>query len=248
MGNRYRWRNASEKRALGPYRAVNRLEDGHAMFQQPMSMLSSLATALGLAGLLFLTSTPTLAHERRDVGKYQFVVGFITEPALQGEPNGIDLRITDRETQQPVVGAERSLKANVAFGAQPPREFPLRARFQMPGSYTADLIPTRSGAYIFTFAGEIDGQQVNERFESGPGRFDEVKPATALMFPVAEPSAADLQQSVSEARQQAATANTIALVGVAAGVLALLLAGYLLLTRRSATQAHAMAPQGSRAD
>jgi hypothetical protein len=218
------------------------------MFHQTMSSFSSLATALGLAGLLFLTSTPTRAHERRDVGKYQFVVGFITEPALQGEPNGIDLRITDRETQQPIEGAERALTAAIAFGGGQAKELPLRARFRMPGSYTADVIPTRSGDYVFTFRGEIDGQQVNERFESGPGRFDEVKPATAIMFPVAEPSAADLQQSVSEARQQAATANTIALVGVAAGVLAVLLAGYLLLTRRSATQARAMAPQGSRAD
>ncbi len=211
---------------------------------------------IGLAIVLVLASSLlfpalVLAHERREVGKYQFVVGFINEPALQGEPNGIDLRITDKATQQPVEGAEKTLKASIAFGGGQAKELPLRARFRMPGSYIADVIPTRSGTYIFTFAGDVGGQAVSERFESGPGRFNDVEAATTLQFPVSEPSALELQRSLDEARQQAATASTMAMVGLVSGLLGLLLAGYLLLTRRSAAAARsAETPlaSGSRAD
>src|SRR5688572_12391090 len=132
--------------------------------------LSALAIGVSVASTL-VSPSAALAHERRDVGKYQFVVGFVQEPALQGEPNGIDLRITDRDTQQPVEGAERTLKATIALGGGQAKEFALRGVFRTPGAYTADVIPTRSGAYVFNFTGTIDGQQVNERFESGPGRF-----------------------------------------------------------------------------
>jgi hypothetical protein len=194
----------------------------------------------GLAIVLVLTSSclypaAALAHERREVGDYQLVVGFINEPALQGEPNGIDLRVIKRETQQPVEGIQSTLKAAIAFGGGQPKELPLRARFGMPGSYTGDVLPTRPGAYVFTFSGTIEGQQINERFESGPGRFNDVEAATAVQFPVTEPSAGELQQALNEARQQAATASTLAVAGVAAGLFSLLLSGYLLLARRPAT-------------
>ena len=34
--------------------------------------------------VLGLPITPVLAHERREVGAYQLVVGFLTEPAFEG--------------------------------------------------------------------------------------------------------------------------------------------------------------------
>jgi hypothetical protein len=217
-----------------------------------VNLLPLAVAAAGLVGSLFLSPSPALAHERRDVGPYQFTVGFIGEPALEGEPNGIDLRIVDKASQKPVEGAEKTLKAAVAFGGGQAKEFPLRARFGQPGAYTADLIPTRAGSYVFTFTGTIDGQNVNEKFESGPGRFNDVITATDLQFPVANPSASQLQQQLADARQQASTANTMAMAGLAAGVLGLLLAAYALFSRRSAgaarpAQTKAVA-QGSGAD
>lgn len=218
-----------------------------------LNALSLLVAAAGLVGSLFLASTPTLAHDHRDVGNYQLTVGFINEPALEGEPNGIDLRIVDKASQKPVEGAEKTLKAAVAFGGGQAKEFPLRARFGQPGAYTADLIPTRAGSYVFTFSGAINGQNVNEKFESGPGRFNDVQTATDLQFPVSNPSPAQLQQQLADARQQAATANTMAMAGLAAGVLGLLLGAYALFSRRSAAPARAArtetaVAQGSGAD
>src|SRR5689334_12267228 len=91
-----------------------------------------------VAALVLVAIVPGLAsaHERRDVGKLQFVVGFIGEPSIIGEPNGIDLRITDKASGQPVEGAEKTLKATIQFGGGAPKEFPLKARFGMKGAYT----------------------------------------------------------------------------------------------------------------
>src|ERR671916_2277437 len=92
----------------------------------------ALPAVLALAALPIMSPSPAYAHERRDVGKYQFVVGFINEPAFEDEPNGIDLAVTDRDTQQPIEGVEKTLKATIAFGGGQPQEFPLRTRFRMP--------------------------------------------------------------------------------------------------------------------
>src|SRR5919202_2099787 len=112
-----------------------------------LSIFSGLVLVLSLGGLVLQAPTPVLAHERRDVasGKYQLSVGFINEPAIQNGPNGIDLTITDKATQKPVEGAEKTIKASIAFGGGQAKDFPIRARFGMPEKYTADLIPTRAG-------------------------------------------------------------------------------------------------------
>lgn len=175
-----------------------------------------------LLAMLLLVALPATAsaHERRDVGsKYQFVVGFISEPALLGEPNGVDLRITNKETNQPVQGAEKTLKVAVQFGGGAPKEMPLRARFGQPGAYTADLIPTRAGSYIFTFTGDLEGTAVNEKFESGPGRFNDVQAADQLQFPEIVPSAGELQRQLREAEARAQQATSFAYAGVGLGLL-----------------------------
>lgn len=204
-----------------------------------MRVLRTLLPAAFVLALLPTTfPAPTYAHERRDVGPYQFVVGFINEPAFQDEPNGIDLRIVDRATEQPIEEAEKTLKAAVAFGGGQPRELPLRARFRMPGNYTADLIPTRSGSYVFTFSGEINGQPVNERFESGPGRFNDVTPASELHFPVREPAASELSSRLAQVQEAADGARTFGMLGTGLGALGLLLGGTaLMLSRRRAPAA-----------
>src|SRR5579862_7473089 len=87
--------------------------------------------ALALA-LMVLAATPlvTSAHERRVVGNYSFLVGFDSEPAVQGQPNGAQLTITvPSEDNRPVTTAADTLQATVAFGGGQPKEFPLQAVF-----------------------------------------------------------------------------------------------------------------------
>src|SRR5262245_33692689 len=188
-----------------------------------------------IAALLLIMLVPgaALAHERRDVGKLQFVVGFIGEPAILGEPNGIDLRITDKATNQPIEGAEKTLKATIQFGGGQPKELPLKARFGMKGAYTADLIPTRAGAYIFTFTGTVGDETVDQKFESGPGRFNDVEDAARLQFPEVVPYAGDTARQVQAAEARAAQATTFAYVGIGLGAVGVLI-GLAALLRRAA--------------
>lgn len=191
--------------------------------------------------LLLAPPAPAMAHERRQVGPYTFVVGFLTEPAIEGQPNGIDLRITNTETGDPVLDAERTLRAAVAFGGGQAKEFALRSRFGSPGAYATDFIPTRAGSYIFTFTGTISGVPVNARFESGPGRFNDVEAAEKLQFPVQVPAAATLSNTIEETRQRAEAAEdrvglamAVGAAGVVVGLIGVAVAGWALATARRA--------------
>ena len=202
---------------MGPVRAL------------PPSLIGVLA-ALGVA--VALAPAPALAHERREVGKYLLVVGFNNEPALQGEPNGAQLTVSvPSEGDRRVEGLAESVKIGVAAGGSQPRDFPLRAVFGQPGRYVADFIPTRPGAYIFSLSGSIEGASLSERFESGPGRFDEVKAVEPMQFPEAVPPGNEVARVARGASERAAAAEAaadgargLALAGVGVGVLGILLA------------------------
>jgi hypothetical protein len=178
--------------------------------------------------------TAALAHEKRVVGKYTFVVGFLGEPAIQGQPNGLDLTITDANGT-PVEGAEKTLKVAIAYSGGTPKDLPLAARFGLKGKYTADVIPTKVGSYSFTFSGTLNGDPVTETFESGPGRFNDVDAATSLEFPVAVPAAADLAQQTQAANDAAQAAmqraTLFGLGGIAVGLIGVVLAVVALLVR-----------------
>ncbi len=193
--------------------------------------LLSLAVILTLSTLFPVVA---LAHERRTVGKYTFVVGFLNEPSIQGQPNGLDLTITDAQGN-PVEGAEKTLKVAIAYGGSAPKDLPLRARFGMKGKYTADVIPTRAGTYTFIFSGTINGQPVNERFESGPGRFSDVQAPATLQYPDVLPASADIAQQVQAATAAAQDASQRATLfgfaGIGVGIVGLVVALVALVTR-----------------
>lgn len=112
--------------------------------------------------------------------------------------------------------------------------------FDEPGNYKADFIPTASGQYIFHFIGSIEGMQLDERFESGVGTFDDVQPATAIQFPESAASTRELESAVrgalesarqaqdtalaventaTDAQSNASTATTLAIAGIAVGAI-----------------------------
>ena len=74
----------------------------------------------------------------------------------------------------------------------------LRAAYDDPGHYLADLIPTSPGHYRFRFFGTIEGEQVDLTFDSmaGGGGFDDVQSATAIHFPDALASTRELESAV----------------------------------------------------
>ena len=53
------------------------------------------------AGALLACAGLASAHEHRDVGNYTLVVGFLDEPAIANEPNGLSLRVETKPRQPP---------------------------------------------------------------------------------------------------------------------------------------------------
>lgn len=190
---------------------------------------------------LFLVPAGATAHDRRDLigGKYQAVVGFLNEPAIEGQLNGIDLTITDMSKKDangkgtPVEGLEKTLKAAVSFGGGgATKEIPLVARFSMPGRYTGTFMPTEAGAYTFHLFGTINDQTVDERFESGPGRFNDVEALASVQFPHPGSVPAHVQAELDAAQSRANNARLFGIAGLVLGILSLGTAGF-ALTRRT---------------
>nr|MBA3379866.1 hypothetical protein [Chloroflexia bacterium] len=73
--------------------------------------------AFAMAAIALVQPFAASAHETREVATdYAFVVGFINEPAVQGDTNGIWLEVTMAEA--PVLGLADKLQAQVIFGEQ----------------------------------------------------------------------------------------------------------------------------------
>lgn len=189
--------------------------------------------ALGLV-LMLVSAGEALAHERRAVGPYQFVVGFTEEPAFLGGTNGVSLRVTDTRATPPapVEGLQETLDVEVTHGGLS-RSLALEFEtvFGQPGAYAAHFVPTAPGAYIFRIHGTIGDLAVDERFESGPGRFDEVQPVGALQYPEQVPVGDELSRTIGDLR---ATLDQVRILAGAAVLLALAaLVVPLLRSRRS---------------
>ena len=192
--------------------------------------LAAVAVALTVS---LIAPSMTSAHERRKIAgdKAEVVVGWIVEPAYVEEPNGVDFRAMKAGTTDPIEGLEKTVKVEVTKGGVT-KTYDLKTRFGMKGAYTADIVPTATGDYTFRFTGEIEGAKIDEKFESGPGRFNAILPLTATQFPAPLPSTAELQSQVAAATAAANSARTIGVVGLAVGVVGLIAAAVALLRRR----------------
>ena len=138
-----------------------------------------------------------------------------------------------------VTGLENTLQVEVTHVPSGGTRLMRRHAFSGdPGHYKSDFIPTSTGQFVFHLIGTIEGKQIDERFESGVGTFDDVQPATAIQFPESAASTRELESAVRgalESAQQAqdtalaveaaadsaqsgaSTATTLAIVGMAMG-------------------------------
>jgi hypothetical protein len=192
-------------------------------------------------GLALAGPSAASAHEHRTVaGDYELVVGFLNEPAYEGQLNGLDLRVTRLGSGEPLDGLDRTLKAEVTMGGDSlslplvPRAGHVHGQGAERGAYDGEFLPTRSGTFYFYLTGTVEGRPVAELFESGPGRFSDVEPTGAIQFPDRLPSGREFQRALAAADSRAATATTLAAVGIGVGLLGLLVAvGTLVWARRA---------------
>ncbi len=138
-----------------------------------------------------------------------------------------------------VTGLENTLQVEVTHVPSGAMRLMRRHAFSGdPGHYKSDFIPTSTGQFVFHLIGTIEGKQIDERFESGVGTFDDVQPATAIQFPEsaaltrelesavrgalesaqqAQDTALAVEAAADSAQSGASTATTLAIVGMAMG-------------------------------
>jgi hypothetical protein len=215
-------------------------------------LVAMAATVAGLAAAMMVFGAgPALAHEERTVGAYRFVVGFGDEPAYAGLKNSVQLILSDR-SGKPITNLTDSLKVEVIFGTQK-MQLPLENTFDpdsgsgTPGDYRAWFIPTAPGTYTFHFFGTIGKQNIDQSFTSGPTTFSEVTDPSQVEFPTKVPSGGDLAARLDReiprlnsaiaagdvhAIDRSGTARTLAIVGIAVGVVGLAAGGTALALGR----------------
>ena len=197
----------------------------------PFRLLSAaaIATAFGMTAVV-----PVSAHEVRNVGNYQFTVGWLHEPAYTDEQNAVQFLLADK-SGNPVTDLGDTLKVEVIYGSQKMPAQSLNPTYDpdtglgKQGEYLASLIPTRPGKYSFHFTGSVKGQTVDQSFTSGPNTFDEVKDPTAVEFPAQDPTRGQMAQRLDSAlsttqttaKNDAELARNVAIAGIVLGALAI---------------------------
>ena len=180
---------------------------------------------VAVLALMGLATGTVFAHEGREVEGYNFVVGWIEEPAYEGLKNGVEIRVTKAASgshgghgeASEMVGVEglgETLRVEVTHVATEASKilslYPTRG---VPGRYTAVLIPTTPGVYQFSVRGTVEGTQIDESFLSkgGGGGFDDIRSAADLQFPETLPQIRELESAVRGALETAQRAQDTAL-------------------------------------
>src|SRR5919106_4716995 len=204
------------------------------------SFFGKAATVSALAVIggttLILSGPPAMAHETRQVGEYEFVVGWWTEPAFANQPNGPEVTIS--RAGKPVVEGV-GLNVDVIFGEEI-TTYELEPAFVVgvfgePGNYNADLVPTRPGTWEYRIYGTVEGTEVDEVFTSGPETLNDIQDPAATAFPAADPNNAQLSERIqteadrvaaleSETEKDVSSARTLGLIGIIVGAVGLVAA------------------------
>jgi hypothetical protein len=147
-------------------------------------VLAAMASLAIVVSSFAITSNAALGHERRNVGPYTLVIGWVNEPAYVGFMNALDLAVTETQGGNAVDGLAQTLQAEIIIGGgAKTMPLALAARFGMPGRYQGFVLPTKTGDYTFHIFGTVGTTKVDERFDSGPGRFGSIEATDALQFP-----------------------------------------------------------------
>ena len=133
---------------------------------------------------------------------------------------------------KPVEGLAATLPAEVTKDGQT-RSLTLEPKED--GVYEGLFVPTATGDYTFHITGTIGKATVDESATSGPNTFDTVQPLSTIEFPITRPDRAQIEALAAEAQADVATARMLGLVGIAVGVLALILGGVALARSRHTT-------------
>ena len=169
--------------------------------------LPILAFSVLLAAFNFPYASAHNAIERGDV---RIIGGWVNEPPLVGQLNGIELNITRISNGQPITNALAQADVSIKKGGETkPLEFDPT---EEQGVYTATIFPTQTGQYAVAFQGTIGGQAFAGQIE-----IEDVGNTRTLEFPPTGDSGGpdpeilqQLQSVISDLTAQIDRANTAA--------------------------------------
>jgi len=163
---------------------------------------------------LLLNFQLALAHESVTVGDYEIVYGWVNEPPVAGQLNGVEIFVTNTTNNEPAEeDAIQSLTVNLTYGGES-KTLTLEPGFEEPGAFRATVLPTIPGLYSIRFGGTLGETAVDTEVE-----LEEVQPPDAVQFPASYPA--------PESRNAGATAwltwlaILLGLVGIGMGLTAL---------------------------
>ena len=190
-------------------------------------LLATVAAAAVVVSSLAFNTNVGLGHERRAVGPYTFVVGWLNEPAYVNAANALSLDVMETSGAQPVEGLASTLHAEVIVGGGAKKlALVLTTDEDGPGHYQGSFIPTKVGDYIFHIFGDAGSTKVDERFESGPNTFGGVVSTDPIQFPDRIPANADLAARLD-------SMQTLVIAAIVIGAIALVASlGGLAMRRR----------------
>jgi hypothetical protein len=133
---------------------------------------------------LILNFQFAFAHESITVGDYEIVYGWVNEPAIVGQLNGVEIFVTNTSAgdEQPLEGhIIHSLNVELSYGGEK-KVLSLEPIGEDPTSeFAATIIPTIPGVYTLKFSGRLGDTAVDTEAELEP-----VQQADMVQFPSAE--------------------------------------------------------------
>ncbi len=168
-----------------------------------------------LAALLLIPLT-AWAHESVESGSFVFEIGWLQEPVVVGERNGLELFVAPKDAPEEGIADITTLQFTVEYGSAS-QSYDLVPAEDDPGHYSAAFIPTVEGQYTFHLTGTVNDESVDVSVDP-----EEVVAAGVLAFP-----------SPAEAPASGGSAQTLALAALVLGAVALALSGFALLRRRA---------------
>lgn len=126
--------------------------------------------------VLVLNFQIVFAHETITAGDYEIVYGWVNEPPIAGQLNGVEIFVN--HTGQPVEEhVVHTLVVELSYGGES-KTLTLEPVFDTAGAYDATILPTIPGIYSLKFSGTLGDTPVDEEVE-----LEEVQAADAVQFP-----------------------------------------------------------------
>ena len=168
---------------------------------------------------LILDVQKALAHESITVGDYEIVYGWVNEPPIAGQMNGVEIFINNTSSGEAQPVEEQLLHSLIVVLSYGPEIRPLTLEpvFDTAGAFDATVIPTIPGLYSLKFSGMLGDTPVDVDVE-----LEEVQAPDAVQFPSAASTAStDQKMSAGAPDLLIWLSLLLGLLGVGLGALAL---------------------------